>query len=256
VLAFWRECEEYVNKLYIPLGFCFDVIEDEKLVLHEYGRIDENVLKIAFDKLARIELELKYSVNPQNLFEAVCVSLIANKNVGGASVQQVVAESPDLNNVQTYNTVNESELNNKNNTNTNSNILSQNINSNTLTQNTNSSVNAVVQNINKESDNVDKLWGSVLLEIKKRNMFALSSSLKDIYGVHMIGNCLILKTNDQSVLKSVDEPSRLDVILSIASSFNGNIKKVEVKYDETNKSSKDVAMELKNIFMDKLKIKE
>ncbi|MBQ5644622.1 MAG: hypothetical protein IIV04_02860 [Bacteroidaceae bacterium] len=43
VLAFWRECEEYVNKLYIPLGFCFDVIEDEKLVLHEHGMIDENI---------------------------------------------------------------------------------------------------------------------------------------------------------------------------------------------------------------------
>jgi len=43
VLAFWRECEEYVNNLYVPLGFCFDVIEDEKLVLHERGMIDENV---------------------------------------------------------------------------------------------------------------------------------------------------------------------------------------------------------------------
>lgn len=43
VLAFWRECEDYVNNLYVPLGFCFDVIEDEKLVLHEHGMIDENV---------------------------------------------------------------------------------------------------------------------------------------------------------------------------------------------------------------------
>ncbi len=42
-LAFWRECEEFVNNLYVPLGFCFDVIEDEKLVLHEFGMIDENV---------------------------------------------------------------------------------------------------------------------------------------------------------------------------------------------------------------------
>ena len=43
VLAFWRECEVYVNNLYVPLGFCFDVIEDERLVLHESGMIDENV---------------------------------------------------------------------------------------------------------------------------------------------------------------------------------------------------------------------
>ena len=43
VLAFWRECEDYVNNLYVPLGFCFNVIEDEKLVLHESGLIDENL---------------------------------------------------------------------------------------------------------------------------------------------------------------------------------------------------------------------
>lgn len=43
VLAFWRECEEYVNNLYVPLGFCFDVVEDERLVLKERGVIDENV---------------------------------------------------------------------------------------------------------------------------------------------------------------------------------------------------------------------
>ena len=87
-------------------------------------------------------------------------------------------------------------------------------------------------------------------------MFALSSSLRDVYGVHMVGNCLVLKTNEQSILKSIDEPSKIDIILSIASTFNDNIKKVEVQYDEANKSSKDVATELKNIFMDKLKIKE
>lgn len=43
VLAFWRECEEYVNNLYVPIGFCFDVVEDERLVLNERGMIDENV---------------------------------------------------------------------------------------------------------------------------------------------------------------------------------------------------------------------
>ena len=87
-------------------------------------------------------------------------------------------------------------------------------------------------------------------------MFALSASLKDVYGVHMVGNCLVLKTNDQSILKTIDVPARLDVILNIASSINDNIKKVEVQYDEANKSSKDIVAELKNIFMDKLKIKE
>ena len=43
VLAFWRECEEYINNLYVPLGFCFDVVEDSRLVMMEYNLIDENI---------------------------------------------------------------------------------------------------------------------------------------------------------------------------------------------------------------------
>ena len=43
VKLFWQECEEYLNNIYVPLGFCFDVIEDERLVLHERNLIDENI---------------------------------------------------------------------------------------------------------------------------------------------------------------------------------------------------------------------
>ena len=128
--------------------------------------------------------------------------------------------------------------------------------SQTQFSNTNTSHSNISNSNTNFSSEIDRLWGSVLLEIKKRNMFALSSSLKDIYGVHMVGNCLVLKTNDQSVLKTIDEPTKLDVILSIASSINEKIKRVEIHYDESNKSSKDIATELKNIFMNKLKIKE
>ena len=32
VLAFWQECEQYINKVFVPLGFCFDVVESESLV--------------------------------------------------------------------------------------------------------------------------------------------------------------------------------------------------------------------------------
>ena len=42
VLDFWRECEEYVNNIYIPVGFCFDVIESENLVMHDRNLIDDN----------------------------------------------------------------------------------------------------------------------------------------------------------------------------------------------------------------------
>ena len=32
VKAFWQECEQYINKVFVPLGFCFDVVESESLV--------------------------------------------------------------------------------------------------------------------------------------------------------------------------------------------------------------------------------
>ncbi len=32
VRAFWQECEEFVNQMFVPLGFCFDVVEDDKLI--------------------------------------------------------------------------------------------------------------------------------------------------------------------------------------------------------------------------------
>ena len=43
VLAFWHECEEYMNKVYLPVGFCFDVIEDSRLVQTKSNIIDENI---------------------------------------------------------------------------------------------------------------------------------------------------------------------------------------------------------------------
>lgn len=43
VIDFWRECEEYVNNIFVPVGFCFDVIEDENLVQNERNLIDEDV---------------------------------------------------------------------------------------------------------------------------------------------------------------------------------------------------------------------
>ena len=32
VKAFWQECEDFVNKMFVPLGFCFDVVVDDKLI--------------------------------------------------------------------------------------------------------------------------------------------------------------------------------------------------------------------------------
>ena len=42
VTTFWREAETYLNKLYIPLGICFDVIEDARLIAASRNYIDDN----------------------------------------------------------------------------------------------------------------------------------------------------------------------------------------------------------------------
>lgn len=205
-----------------------------ELMKQQAVALDENILKIGFDKFARIELDLKYSVNPQSLFEAVCISLVNNKDLNITEVHKPTNVTSRTN--ATVNTSKQAV----------NNIIDSNINQNSQPSEKNITAN-------KE---VDTLWGKVLLKIKEGNMFALSASLKDVYGVHLIGNCLVLKTNEQSVLKTIDDPTRLDVILNIASSFNGDIKNVRIEYDEANKSNKDVVAELKNIFMDKLKVKE
>lgn len=43
VLDFWRQCEDFVNRVFIPAGFCFDVVEDERLVMQERNLIDESI---------------------------------------------------------------------------------------------------------------------------------------------------------------------------------------------------------------------
>ena len=42
VLQFWSECEEFVNKMFVPLGMCFDVVEDERLVKSDYFPNEES----------------------------------------------------------------------------------------------------------------------------------------------------------------------------------------------------------------------
>ncbi|MBO5787645.1 MAG: hypothetical protein J6R07_03115, partial [Bacteroidaceae bacterium] len=36
VLQFWRDCEEFANRMFVPLGICFEVVEDERLVKADY----------------------------------------------------------------------------------------------------------------------------------------------------------------------------------------------------------------------------
>ena len=48
VLSFWRECEDYANRMFVPLGICFDVVEDNRLVMSQSNMIDENIYNVNF----------------------------------------------------------------------------------------------------------------------------------------------------------------------------------------------------------------
>ncbi len=42
VYAFWSDVEEFMNSVYVPLGFCFDVVEDDRLVMSTHNMVDDN----------------------------------------------------------------------------------------------------------------------------------------------------------------------------------------------------------------------
>ena len=46
VLHFWSECEEFANRMFVPLGICFDVVEDSRLVMSQSNMIDQNIYNV------------------------------------------------------------------------------------------------------------------------------------------------------------------------------------------------------------------
>lgn len=43
VKAFWQDCEDFANRMFVPLGFCFDVVVDERLVMKAENLIDQSI---------------------------------------------------------------------------------------------------------------------------------------------------------------------------------------------------------------------
>ena len=46
VLRFWRECEDFANRMFVPLGICFDVVEERCLVMSQPNMIDQNIYNV------------------------------------------------------------------------------------------------------------------------------------------------------------------------------------------------------------------
>ena len=174
-------------------------------------------LKSAFSKFAKIELDLKYSLNPENLFESACLELLSD---GG--------KAQNIENIPTKS-------------------------AGTPIQN--SGVEKVSE-IKREQTEIEKIWGNVLLKVKQNNMFAFSNALNNVNKVEEIAHKLIVHTNDLSSFETIDNKERIDVLLKLVKLFDDSIVAVEVEYDKDNASSQDIKDNLKDVFKSKIKFKE
>ena len=177
-------------------------------------------LKSAFSRFARVELDLKYSLNPENLFEMTCFELMkTGENVVKAEVSTEIKQA---NTLETVNNQNQEQKK--------------------------------IEETRQTA--TEKIWGNVLLKVKENNMFALSNALTSVNYVQKIGLNLIIKTNDQGSYDLIDNPERIGVLLNIVKQFDDSIEKVIVEYDKSSASVQDIKNNLKDVFKSKIKFKE
>lgn len=217
-----------------------DVLPEEFATYVEIGeKFSLNFLKSAFSKFAEIELDLKYSINPENLFESACLSLFDLKSEGETNNQATkqVNTQENIKNNENLTKTSEKNVELGGKIEKNENIL------------TNSQKN-------ENQTKIEKVWGNVLLKVKERNMFALSNALTTVNNVEQLSNKLIIKTNDSTSFDLIDNPERISVILNLVKLFDDSIEEVIVEYDNLNASKQDIRDNLKQVFKNKIKFKE
>ena len=197
-------------------------------------------LKSAFSKFAEIELDLKYSLNPENLFESACLEMLDYNDIEkNVSKPDTTYKNATANNVDTKST-------------TNKNIENfEKVEISNELKDKNFSVQKSTQN-----SNIDKIWGNVLRKVKENNLFALSNALTTVNKVEEIAHKLIVHTNDSSSYEMIDNKERIDVILKLVKLFDDSIEAVEIEYDKENASTQDIKDNLKDVFKSKIKFKE
>ncbi len=224
-----KEMADFIkNLIMIKVGVgdysILDILPGEFASYSEIANMfDIAYLKNAFSKFAQIELDLKYSLNPENLFEMACLELM---KVGNSAPIQVEPATTPIQQVQPrYATQNIPDL---------------------------TPINAV----KREQTETEKLWGNVLIKVKENNMFALSNALTSVNKVNQIGNKLIIATNDLGSYEMIDNKERISILLKLVNLFDESIEDILIEYDKTNASKQDVKDVLKDVFKSKIKFKE
>ena len=187
---------------------------------------DIEYLKTGFSRFAQIELELKYSLNPENLFEMVCLELMKVKTEAKQTVE----------------------------TSTKS-LMASEVNVAPPPVLQEAKAEPRIQAV-KQTSEVERVWGNVLIKVKENNMFALSNALSTVNKVQQIGKKLIISTNDLGSFEMIDNPDRISVLLKLVNLFDESIDGVLVEYDKQNASKKDIKNNLKDVFKNKIKFKE
>lgn len=226
-----KEMADYIkNLIMIKAGVgdysILDIMPGEYAQFAEVANMFEiGFLKNAFAKFAAIELDLKYSLNPENLFESACLELLDFDAAKPVVASQPATQTP-VKPVQAASPFEAKPA-------------------------------AQAPNAAPSSSNmVDRLWGNVLIKFKEYNMFALTNALRAVNKVERAGNKLIIHTNDLSSFEIIDNPERNGVILKTAQQFDESVAEVEVVYDKSNASTQDVKDNLKELFKDKIKFKQ
>lgn len=226
-----KEMADFIkNLIMIKVGVgdysILDILPGEFAQYSEMANMFElDYLKTAFSRFAEIELDLKYSLNPENLFETVCLGLMKSATQR-YNVNETTILKPTQN-VQKIESVPEKIL---------------------------TPFDKV--EVKREQTETEKVWGNVLLKIKENNMFALSNALISVNKVEQVGNNLIISTNDLGSYEMIDNPERISVLLKTVNLFDDNINKIIVEYDKSNASKQDIRDNLKDVFKSKIKFKD
>ena len=222
-----KEMADFVkNLIMIKVGVSdyaiLDILPGEFTQYSEIAsKFDLESLKKAFSMFAQVELDLKYSLNPENLFESSCLKLV-DTEVSKPTILPAKEENQRL----VVTSFNETEP----------------------------KPEQPKQDSNQTE--TEKIWGSVLLKIKENNLFALSNALNNVVKVKQIGDKLIITTNDSNSYEMIDNKERIEIILKTVRMFNEGIQNILIEYDKTNASIQDVKDSLKEVFKSKIKFKE
>lgn len=217
-----KEMADFIKSLImIKAGVCdYEVLD---ILPGEYAGYSEianqfsiEYLKQSFFDFSKIELDLKYSINPENLFESACLELMPFEK---ETQKQIVAEPSKVVNAEPL-------------------------------------VNTLTLPSEVEQNETDKIWGNVLLKIKDKNLFALSNALTSVNKVEKVAKKFVIHTNDSGSYTTIDNNDRVQLLLDTIKEFDDSIEFLEVLYDKANASAQDVKDNLKSVFGNKLKIKE